>query len=192
VAELAAVRPPSPEETERLNAVAEEVRRASQEARLLPLAELAAGFAPEEPERLGELVRLPAEEGIRPADLALVSEAGVEYLYSETYMTRQYADTAALVASGDPGRLIAETVRFDSATYPRPTPMATFAYEPYGLTADEVARAVGQISQDPQYTDIQTTMASDGARYLYSKAHLVKELADSLAEWDAVGQFNSP
>lgn len=190
--EQAAIRTPSPEETERLNAVVEEVRRASRDARLLPLATLTADFAPEEPERLGELIRLPAEEGGVPADLALVSAAGVDYLYSETFMTGRYAETAALVAAGNHPKIIAETVRFDSETYPRPTRLDVFTQEPYNLSTEEVDEAVRQLTRDPEFGDIQSTTASDGTRYLYSTAHLVKDLAESLAEWEAVGQFDSP
>ncbi|HHW13889.1 MAG TPA: hypothetical protein GXX28_03015 [Firmicutes bacterium] len=190
------VRPPSPEETERLQAVAEEVRRASREARLLPLAEVAQQFAPEEPGRLGELLDVGAwpEDlvGSRPADLRVVSAGDRNYLYSEAFMTQRYAETAALIMAGDRLRLIAATVRYDSATYPRPTPAAVFTGDPYHLTAEELKAAVSALAGEEQYSDIQTVRASDGSLYLFSTAHLSRDHAQALAEWEAVGQFLSP
>lgn len=190
------VRPPSPEESERLQTVAEEVRRASREARLLPLSNLAQEFSPEEPGRLSELLEVeawPADLAeSRPADLRTVSAGDRKYLYSETFMTPRYAETAALVMAGDNLRLIAETVRYDSATYPRPTPAAVFTGEPYHLTAEALKAAVSALAGEEQYADIQTVTASDGSVYLFSTAHLGREHAQALAEWEAVGQFDSP
>jgi hypothetical protein len=193
---LAGVRPPEPDELERLEAVAEEVRRASRDARLLSLAELGREFSPAEPARLGELLTLAAwPEGSaarRPADLAMVVEGERSWLYSESFMTRTYAEAAALAEAGDHLKLIAAAVRHDSRTYPRPTPVTVFGLAPYGLSPEEIETALAALAKDPEFADLQTVRASDGSVYLFSATHLVPDLAQALAEWEAVGQHLSP
>lgn len=190
------VRPPSPEEAERFAALAEEVRRASQEARLLPLDAAGAEFDVEEPGRLAELLTAAAWEGDlaerRPADLSLVTEGGRSYLYSVTFMTPQYAGTAARVAAGDHRRIISAAVRFDSETYPRPTLVDSFAWEPFYLTKNEIEAALRQMGEDPAYADIEFIKASDGTQYLFSRARLAPDWARALAEYEAVEKFKSP
>ncbi len=41
----------------------------------------------------------------------------------------------------------------------------------------------------PEYADIQAVRASNGALYLFSFLYLTKDHAESLAEWEAMGQF---
>ena len=131
-------------------------------------------------------------EGGRLDDLAIVSEGQRAYLYSTRYMTRQYAEAAARVAEGDIPRLIAETVRADSAMYPRPTPIAIFAEQPFGLAGDQVAMALERMLADPGFNDIRRVTASDGTVFLFSTRHLEPAHAASLAEWLAVGRANNP
>lgn len=125
-------------------------------------------------------------------DLAVVQAGRRTYLYSTRHMTRQYAEMAARRAEGDIPRLIAETVRADSATYPRPTPVETFAGRPFDLTADQIAPALVHLSADAAFDDIRKLTASDGTVFLYSARHLEPAHAASLAEWLAVGRANNP
>jgi len=92
----------------------------------------------------------------------------------------------------DPQRIIAATVRSDSAGYPRPTPVATFRGQPYYLSKEEVTAAVGRMRVSPQYADINQVCASDGAEFLFSSDHLGREQAASMAEWIAVGRHDNP
>ena len=89
-------------------------------------------------------------------------------------------------------RLIAETVRSDSATYPRPTPVDAFAMEAFRLPAEAVTAAVEQLAADKRYEDIKPVRASDGSLFLFSTKSLEPAHARSLAEWTAVKQFENP
>ena len=131
-------------------------------------------------------------EGGRLDDLSIVHEGQCAYLYSTRFMTRQYAETAARVAEGDIPRLIAEAVRADSATYPRPTPIETFAERPFGLASDQVTLALERMLADPGFGDIRRITASDGTVFLFSARHLEPAHAASLAEWLAVGRSDNP
>ena len=57
-------------------------------------------------------------------------------------MTRRYAEAAVRAADGDQCAAIAETVRDESATYPRPTPIAMFLDAPFMLEPSDIERAV--------------------------------------------------
>jgi hypothetical protein len=126
------------------------------------------------------------------SDLAWIHESDKAYLYSDHHMTRAYAEAAALGASGNPLRMISATVRSDSVTYPRPTPVETFYGKPFCLSAEEVAAAVARMHMDSRYADITAARASNGAEFLFSSDHMSCDQAASMAEWLAVGQDNNP
>ena len=125
-------------------------------------------------------------------DLNLIHEGGRTYAYSEQHMTRPYAELGVRASSGDLLHAIAETVRSDSATYPRPTSVALFSEKPFRFTAEQLDTAVQAFATDPQYDDIRLVVASDGSRFLFSSKHLDAAHAASLAEWHSVGRFNNP
>lgn len=175
---------PSPEEAARN--LAHHVREASKRGELSRLADVWPGT--EE-----EFLALQHEaESYGLDDIAWVRDGGDLLLYSDIYMTGRYARTAALAVSGDVLRLIAETVRSDSATYPRPTPVETFAMQPFRLSPEAVTAAVEQLAADTQYDDIQSVRASDGSLFLFSTRSLEPPHARSLAEWKAVERFENP
>jgi hypothetical protein len=126
------------------------------------------------------------------ADVSSVHEGGDVYLYSERHMARPYAEAAARAESGDRLRSIAETVRFESATYPRPTPAEMFSQPPFLLSATDLNEALEQMAADPRYPDIQKVRTSDGALFLFSADRMDAAQARSVAEWIAVGQFDNP
>jgi hypothetical protein len=134
----------------------------------------------------------PAPDRGAYADLALVWAGDQAFVYSNRHMTRQYAEAAARSATGDLEGLIAEAVREDSATYPRPTPVAVFSGPPFQLSAERVTAVVAGMFEQPRYADIRAVRASDGSGFLYSADHLTAPLAESLAEWMAVRQFDNP
>jgi len=125
-------------------------------------------------------------------DIDRVREGEVCYLYSTNFMTRSYAETAARISSGDIPLTIAETVRSESATYPRPTPVETFKGKPFYLSAEQVAAAIRIIFGDPRSADIGSVRASDGSVFLYSTDHLSSAQAQSMAERIAVGLHENP
>jgi hypothetical protein len=160
-----------------LDQIADKVRQASRGGRVLALNEVWSGTD---------------EEFTAFGDIALIREGPVCYLYSTDYMSRRYAETAARIASGDPCRIIAETVRLESATYPRPTPVDEFARNPYNLSMDQITAALHTMSGDAAFADIRPVNASDGTLFLFSSNHMNPELAASLAERIAVGQYENP
>jgi hypothetical protein len=163
--------------TSDLAAIAAAVREASREGKLTPLSQVWTG---------------PEDEFAPIEDIACIREGVNCYLYSSGLMTRQYAETVARIAAGDVGRLIAGAVRFDSSTYPRPTPVEVFLAPPYNMSSDQVAEALEQLPADPECADICRVTASDGSVFLYSTRHLQPEHARSLAERIAVRHYENP
>ena len=106
-------------------------------------------------------------------------------------MTETYA-MILLQKLGDPLRLIAETVRENSAVYPRPVPLDIFTQPPFDLTRQEVLNDLERMAAEDEYRDIVPTTTSASRVFLYSTLHLEPEYASMLAEWLDVGQFNNP
>ncbi|MFH1575026.1 MAG: hypothetical protein ABIG68_13660 [Acidobacteriota bacterium] len=125
-------------------------------------------------------------------DIDRVREGEVCYLYSTDFMARRYAETAARISSGDIPLAIAETVRSESATYPRPTRVETFKEKPFHLSDEQIAAAMEIIFGDPGSADIGSVRASDGSVFLYSTDHLSAARAQSMAERIAVGLHENP
>jgi len=111
--------------------------------------------------------------------------------FSSQNMTRTYA-LMLLQRQGDPARLIAEVVRENSATYPRPVPFYIFARLPFDLTPEEVLDCLKRMGAEEEYRDIVSTTTSASTIYLYSTLHLEPDHASMLAEWFDVGQFENP
>jgi hypothetical protein len=125
-------------------------------------------------------------------DIALIRDFGRAYLYSERHMTGQYAEAAARAQCEDVRHVIAETVRADSVTYPRPTSVEAFTEPPFLLSRKALTAVIDGISGDPKYADIRPLRASDGSLFLFSSDHLDPAYAESLAEWIAVGSLKNP
>lgn len=156
---------------------AEKIRAASRAGRLLSAVEAGMDCS-RELVGFEDIVRLQREEGC--------------YFYSSRFMSRSFAETAARIASGDPVRIVAESVRCDSATYPRPTPAGMFTAPPFCLAADEVQAALAAMACDDRYADVRTVRASDGSLFLFSAEYLDPDRAAAMAERFAVGQFDNP
>ena len=130
--------------------------------------------------------------GAEASDIEEVAAASLGYLFSTRVMTRRYAEIAAWAASGDPRGAIANTVRNESATYPRPTPVAAFLDVPFLMEPADIEQTIRGLLGAPTFEDIHLVTASDGTRFLYSARHLEHRQAASLAEWAAVGRANNP
>jgi hypothetical protein len=74
----------------------------------------------------------------------------------------------ALTPAADRTRAMVAAVRRDSATYPRPTPLASFMDAPFAFSAEEIDAAVARLLSDPACEDVRPLTASDGSRFLYS------------------------
>jgi hypothetical protein len=200
------------EQTSPATALLAAIRDASKSAKLIGLSDLAAlrrgltdglagkpGNVPEadpagseEPQTAGtvEIESLLAAQA--DDDIKLMRGTRDVYYFSDTRMTAAYALHLFRVAEKDPARMVADTVRDESRIYPRPTPASTFLDVPFRMSEAELDGILWQISQRNDMTDIKRTTASDGSLYLYSSDYLEDAHADSLAEWDAVGQAENP
>ncbi len=172
--------------TKRFAALVPMVREASHSCKVLPLGEVWPGTEDE----FIECTQTRTETG--SCDIMLIRDGGRTYVYSEQHMTRAYAEAAARACCPDILQMISETVRGDSRTYPRPTPVVVFEESPFLLSHDTVARALEDISGNPKYLDIHLLRASNGSLFLFSSMHMNPEHAVSLAEWIAVDHLQNP
>lgn len=126
------------------------------------------------------------------SDICISKGAERIYLFSENYITKNYAKMMISVAERDLLNLIAETVREESKIYPRPTDVRLFSKAPFNLSKDEFKELYLQLVKKEEYSDIQETRASNNAPYLYSEKFMKKAHAASLAEWIEVGAEQNP
>ncbi|RCW40619.1 MULTISPECIES: hypothetical protein [unclassified Halanaerobium] len=116
-------------------------------------------------------------------DIRVLRGSAGAYLFSDDSMTIQYAKIIAQVEDKDIYKLIAERVRDDSETYPRPTKASVFLYEPYMISKEEFEEVMNNIRDKEEYNDIKTLNASNGVPYLYSSKYLEDDHAVALTEW---------
>jgi hypothetical protein len=174
-----------PELADKLAGLVVTVRDNSRRGRLTVLRECWEG--PAEPVFSG-LSDFKSEIG----DVESIREGETDYLFSTRFMTRRYAEFAALAQTGETAEIIARTVRDESATYPRPTLVDVFAQHPYSMPQDEIAAAVTEVADSTTYPDIERVSASDGSVFLFSSRYMNRDQARSLAEWIAVGDAENP
>lgn len=121
----------------------------------------------------------------------LPADDGARHYYSSQGMTQAYA-LMLLQKLGDPARLIAEVIRQNSASYPRPVPLDMFTNPPFDLTREQVVDCLERMTVEEEYRDIASTTTSASTIFLYSTRHLEPEHASMLAEWFDVGQLENP
>jgi hypothetical protein len=180
------------------NVVAQIVRKLSGAGRFAGagdvLAELQAlGLLPESAEEIPAALDeiFDVAMGAHPDLVPVEEDAGERRCYSSQFMTPAYAGLL-LRRAGGPLHLIAETVRENSALYPRPLPLGAFEQPPFSLTREEILACLRALAGNDAYRDIARTRTSAGNEYLYSTAHLEVDHAASLAEWIDVGQYDNP
>jgi hypothetical protein len=184
------------EQTSPAAALLAAIREASRDATLKPLSELAevlkaqAGASEDPSLAPPELEALIAE--VAEDDIKLMRGTRDTYYFSENHITAAYALHLFRVVERDPARMVADTVRDESRTYPRPTPAYVFLGPPFNMTEAQLDGVLWQISQRNDMTDIKSTTVSNGALYLYSTLHLTVLHAETLAEWNEVGQAENP
>ena len=121
----------------------------------------------------------------------LIAQDGTRRYYSSHFMTEAYA-TILLRKQGDPLRLIAKTVRENSAAYPHPVPMDIFTQPPFAFSRQEVLNYLERMAAEEEYRDIVPTTTSASRMFLYSTIYLEADYASMLAEWIDVGQLDNP
>lgn len=171
--------------------IAERVRTDSRELVRLTAVDSLPELLPEvDPESIQAVLAgmFDAEEygDVRPIE----TTSGATFLYSETGMTSKYAEILARIEQNDPCAAIADTVRSDSKTYPRPTNVSLFKQRPFRMTADELDIVIPRTVET--YDDIKLIQASTGAVYLYSDRYMKTALAKSHVQWLEVEQYENP
>ena len=116
---------------------------------------------------------------------------GILYYYCARSLSETYA---GLLVHKEEGavELIAQIVRENSATYPRPVPLDIFRESPFDLTQEEILECLNKMGRQGEYQDIAQTTTSIGTKFLFSSHHLDPDYASTLAEWLDVGQVNNP
>lgn len=131
-------------------------------------------------------------EGLAGDDIAWVQGSQDEYFYSTQTMTANYADMCVQVVEKDICRAIAQAVRFDCQTYPRPYKVAMLEQSPYGFAPQQIDAALAAIETHPDYADIRTVASSNDVPYLFSERFMSYGKAYGLCEWLEVEQFQNP
>lgn len=104
------------------------------------------------------------------------------YYYSNKVMSDNYAMIAMLVEDRDLSRVIAEMVRWNSKTYPSPTPISYFGNSPYNYSREELEVALKNIKLTDKYSDIGELTTTTKKRFLFSTLHMSEKYARGLAE----------
>lgn len=126
-------------------------------------------------------------------DLKRVRDSeGNEYIYSGSEMTDRYVEILMGLKNKDLLKLIAETVRYESEKYPRPTRADLFTKKPYSISLDELDELLASLGEESDYKDLKFTEASNGTRFIYSELHMTRFYATKLAEWYEVLQYEIP
>lgn len=126
------------------------------------------------------------------SDICITKGKEKIYLFSEEYITNNYAKMMISVDEKDMFKTIAETVREESKLYPRPTDIRLFSHAPFKLSKNDFNEVYAQLKKKEEYKDIQETRASNNALYLYSSMYMKHAHAASLAEWIEVGAEQNP
>jgi hypothetical protein len=179
-----------------LRALAEEVREASREGRLVGGDELAACLRAQallggDERDVPDVDGLMAETLAAHEDLAaLASISGKTLYHAPGLLSRTYA--SILDRKGSPVVLMAEEIRRNSADYPRPVSVELFEESPFDLSPGQIESCLKSMAANPEYRDITYTITSTGAVYLFSDRHLDRPLAAFLAERADTGLAQNP
>ncbi len=153
------------------------------------LAELFPDIAPEQIEKYREAMK--QEKGY--ADIQfLVGPTGIAYLYSESFITSNYATMLARVDAKDACSTIADTVRDESRIYPRPTKVELFYAPIFQIDPGQMQQVVERTLQRPECADIKKIVAPTGAVYLYSNRYMEPAQAERWVQWEEVERLSNP
>ncbi|MGA4620549.1 YdhW family putative oxidoreductase system protein [Citrobacter meridianamericanus] len=125
-------------------------------------------------------------------DITCVQGTEDAYFYSTQTMTANYANMCVQVVENDICLAIAEAVRFDCRTYPRPYKVAMLMQPPYSFESQQVTAALTAMEMHPDYADIRTVESSNAEPYLFSERFMSYGKAYGLCEWLEVEQYQNP
>lgn len=172
--------------------IADQVRRVSKESAQLIAAPALVEYVPDvPPSEIAEFVTAMASDP-RYEDIHQVTgPAGVAYLYSETYLTNNYANLLARVESKDPCTAVAETVREESRIFPRPTKVELFYAPVFQIDPGQMETVVENTLRRPEFADIRKIVATTGAIYLFSDKYMEPGQAETLVRWEEVDKYRN-
>lgn len=126
------------------------------------------------------------------ADILSISNGEERYYYSDQSMSHNYARILLFTHEQDACKTIADTVRFECQTYPRPYKVHMLTLPPYSFDQEKIDSALRFFSQSDSYKDIRTVVASNDEPYLFSERFMSYGKAKGLCEWIEVEQYENP
>lgn len=165
-----------------LNKITNYIRNKSSQGNIVEITELKEMDLELSEEEIDEKIEILKSDN-QFKDIRVLSGEEGRYIFSDQSMTKKYATMMAKVEEDNLKELIAETVREDSKIYPRPTDIKVFKKSPFYLEDDVLNEVIDQMIEEKGYKDIKKVVASNGALYLYSNAHMEEDHAIGLTEW---------
>ncbi len=173
--------------------IAEKVREDSKDlAKLISVDSLGALVPGLEPDKVEDNVAEVLKNNRYRDIKSVVASTGAVYLYSETYIAKNYALLLVRAEANDPCATIAATVRDESRIYPRPTNIEYFNDGIFNINTEELEGHLTSTLERQEFQDIKLMHASTGARYLYSNLYMDENYVRSLVEWKEVEEEENP
>lgn len=107
-----------------------------------------------------------------------------KYYYSKLNMSDNYAMISSLVEDKDLVTTIVNMVRFNSKTYPAPTPITYFERHPYYAAKPQIERAYAVLSGKEENSDIERFTNNKNVDFLFSTKFMTPKYAKALAHED--------
>ncbi|MCL2897782.1 YdhW family putative oxidoreductase system protein [Brenneria tiliae] len=126
------------------------------------------------------------------ADILSVSNDKERYYYSDRSISHNYARILIFTHEQDICKTIADTVRFECQTYPRPYKVQMLRLPPYSFDRQKIDEAMRFFERSAEFQDIRPIAASNGEPYLFSERFMSYGKAKGLCEWIEVEQYENP
>lgn len=172
-------------------ALADDIRRRSADGNVADIGQLRETWdAPDDDAFDALLERINADTAC--ADIVFITHHDTRYYYSARHMSHNYACILVFTHEQDACATLAETVRFECQTYPRPYQVRMLTLPPYRFDEDKIESALRFLAQSDAYCDIHRVQASNGEPYLFSDRFMSYGKAQGLCEWIEVEQYENP
>lgn len=119
-------------------------------------------------------------------DLHFMDGVHGTYLFSDRFMSNNYAKWSLQALDGNDMETLAQNARDESRTYPRPMLAHSLTNPPFSMSYEHVLETFKQMQESGEYPDIKTCTASNGDVYFYSTDFMSPRYAKSLAEYYSV------
>lgn len=152
--------------------VAQQVRESGRKEQYVTLSEISAQLELEREPMRAVMEEMQAQEPYR--DICVYEGAKDLYYYTYPLLAHNYVRTLAMAQEDDLASIIAQTVRYESKTYPRATLIDTFSQAPYHYTGIQVRRMLERMQKDEQYKDLETYESKGKNFYIFSTKYLTR------------------